>query len=558
MSAVSSLGGFSRPTLQRWAVCIFCTAIAAGCGGGGSDDGTAGTSTPSTTTTLSAADACSALAGATVAASDISLSTGGAAVTSATLVPASGSGSTAVGEYCNVSGSIAPIDKTAPAIEFSLVLPTNWNGKAIHLMGGGYDGNVVNGSGNVPGAKGVATPLARGYAAFGSNSGHTGSSGEASFAMNDEALENYLGDQLRKTRDVAMKLIQQRYGAAPKYTYSAGGSGGGREALYVADRWPTLYDGVIAYYPAWSLTAMLTNYSVISNKLASAGAWSNPNKQVLLTNAVVSACDALDGAVDGIISHVSACQFDPQTLRCPGGTDAGDTCLSDAQIGGFTAYATKLSYPYLLANGTNSYGAYNIFNGGVIPALGSMAPATPSTFSMPFATYIGESFVRYWIYRDAGYDQTQFSLTANGYVQQREQYLSSRQDINPNLSPFASKGGKIIVVHGMADPLIPASSSEELYSRATAAMGAPMVSSFMKFYEMPGYGHGSGAFNVSYDSLSALENWVEKGTAPGGQIATDANTASSGRTRPLCEYPTWPKYNGSGDLNSAASYTCSP
>lgn len=529
--------------------------LQAGCGGGGDDTPPAPAPAPIPAT---AAEACSALNGFTIAPADITFPTSGATVTATTLVAPSGTGATAVGEYCKATGTIQPVDRAAPPIRFDIALPTTWNNKAMHLMGGGYDGSVVAGSGSVPGASGLATPVARGYAGFGSDSGHAGSALEASFALNAEALENYLGDQLRKTRDVAMKVIARRYGTAPTKTYSAGGSGGGREALYVADRWPTLYDGVIAYYPAWSLTAMLTNYTVISRKLAAPGAWSTPAKQQLLAASVVSACDALDGAVDGMVSNVAACTFDPQTIRCAGGADTGDTCLSDAQITGFTAYAAPLSFPYTLANGTNSYAAFNIFNAGTVPSDGTVAPANPSTFAMPFATAIGDSFARFWIYGDPSFNALTFDLNANGYVQQREQYISSRQDINPNLSAFAAKGGKIIIVHGQADPLIPSGSSDELYTRATASMGVPLTTSFIKYFRVPGYGHGSGAFNVSYDSITALEKWVESSTAPTAQVARDANAATSTRTRPLCEFPAWPRYNGTGDINLAASFSCTP
>jgi feruloyl esterase len=513
---------------------------------------------------MTAADACAALKGTTLAAADISLPTSGATVTASTLVAAAGAGVAATGEYCHVTGTIAPVDRTAPVINFDMSLPTTWNTKAVHLMYGGYDGILVDSTGQkdvnrVPGARGAyPQPLARGYAVFGSDSGHTGSPFDASFAMNNEALENYLGDQLRKTRDVAVNLIQRRYGNGPSKTYSIGGSGGGREALYVVDRWPALYDGAISYFPAWSLTAMLTNYAVHNEKLAAPGAWSNPTKQALLTQSVIAACDALDGVTDGVVSNVAACQFDPQSLRCLGGADTGNTCLSDAQIAGFTAYATKLTYPYTLANGTNSYAAYNIFNGGVIPAMGTTAPATPANPTMPFATAIGEPFVKYWIYRDPSFTPFTFDLNANEYTQQREMYISSRQDINPNLTPFATKGGKVLIVHGLADPLIPAGSSEEFYNRAVAAMGAATVASFLKFYEVPGYGHDGGNFLSTWDSLTALENWVEKGTAPANPVTMDATAGHNSRTRPLCEFPKWPKYNGTGDVNAASSFTCSP
>jgi feruloyl esterase len=537
------------------------TAVLAGCGGSDDAPAPAAGPAPAPAPALTAAQACTALNGTKIAATNISIPTTGATVTATALMAPSGTGTTAVGEYCQVTGAIAPVDPTAPAILFQVNLPTTWNNKAFQLMGGGYDGSVVTGTGGAPGSAGLATPLAKGYATFGSDSGHEGNASESSFALNEEALENYLGDQLRKTRDVAMQIIQTRYASAPTKTYAAGGSGGGREALYVADRWPQLYDGVIAFYPAWSLTAMLTNYNRISQALAAPGAWPNPAKQTLLFNAVTSACDALDGATDGLVSNVAACHFDPTTLRCPGGTDTADTCLSDAQIQGLSSYAKTLTLPFALANGTNTYPAYNVFTGAVNlnGAVGSVAPATPSTFQMAFAQYIGESFIRYWVTGDPSYDSLKFDLTfATGYFRQRAQYISTRQDITPDLSAFASKGGKVLVLHGKADQLIPTATSEDLLARLTTSMGSSMVGSFLKFYEVPGYGHGNGAFNTSWDSVTALENWVEHGTAPTAQVVRDSNAASNSRTRPLCEFPTWPKYSGAGDINLAASYSCSP
>jgi feruloyl esterase len=87
-------------------------------------------------------------------------------------------------------------------------------------------------------------------------------------------------------------------------------------------------------------------------------------------------------------------------------------------------------------------------------------------------------------------------------------------------------------------------------------MGATSVQSFLRFYEVPGYGPGNGAFNVSWDSVTALENWVERNVAPTAQTIRDANAASNSRTRPLCDYPAWPRYNGAGDVNAASSFTC--
>ena len=526
--------------------------------GGGSD-----APAPAPAPALTAAEACAAIGTSSIASSAISIPTTGATISSATLQAASGAGPTATGEYCKVLGAIKPIDRSAPPILFQVNLPTTWNGKAFQHTGGGYDGSLVNGTGGAPSTGGLATPLAKGYTTFGSDSGHPGNGFDASFGMNDEALENYFGDQLRKTRDLAVALMQTRYAKAPTKTYIAGGSGGGREALYAADRWPDVYDGVIAYYPAWSLTSMILNYGRISKALAAPGAWPNPAKQALVASAVTGACDALDGATDSIVSNLAACHFDPVVLRCPGGADTGDTCLSDAQIAGTSSYAAALALPFPLANGTNSYPAYNVFTGaanlgGPLPAAGTAAPVTPSTFQMPFAFYIYEPFVRYWVTRDADYDSLNFNATSTAYFVQRLQYISSRLDVRTDLSAFKAHGGKVIVVHGQADSIIPAKTTEDLLSKLTTSMGATTVSSFLKFYEVPGFSHGFGAFSPSWDSVSALEAWVEQGTAPVNQIATDTNPSAGGRTRPLCEYPTWPKYSGTGDINVAASYICSP
>ena len=509
-----------------------------------------------------AAATCSAYAGTKVAASAISMPTTGATITAATLKAASGTGATAVGEYCQVNGTIGPVDPAAPPITFQVNLPTRWNTKAFQLGGGGFDGTLVTGLGNVPGSSNaIPTPLARGYATFGSDGGHSGeNSRDGSFGLNEEALDNDFGDHLRKTRDVAVALMQTRYAAAPTRTYIAGGSGGGREALYAADRWPQLYDGVIAYYPAWSLTAMFLNYGRITTALAAPGAWPDPAKQALLYNAVIGACDALDGATDGVVSNLAACRFDPTTLRCPGGADTGDTCLSDAQIAGVRSYSQSLTAPFVLANGTHTYPAFNVYAGvnlsGPATPAGTVAPGSPSTLQMPFANIIYDNFVRYWVTRDANLNSLRFNPTATTAYVQRIQYISSRQDVKPDLSAFAARGGKLLMLHGDADGIIPTGTSEDLYKRLIASMGATTVASFMHFYEVPGYSHGFGAYTVAWDSVAALEAWREQGTGPTNQIVTDNNPATLGRTRPLCDYPTWPKYKGSGDINLAASYAC--
>jgi feruloyl esterase len=195
---------------------------------------------------------CASLAGKTIGATDIGLPTTGASLTAATLVAATAPQNTN-GEYCLVTAAIHPVDPTAPNILIEVNLPTTWNNKALQMGGGGYNGTVRTGLGTVPAGTSTA-PLAQGYATFGGDSGHEGAG--ASFARNHESLVNYGYAALKKTHDVALKVINTYYGQKPRRVYFAGGSTGGREALTVAARFPRDYDGVLAEAPTANFTGL--------------------------------------------------------------------------------------------------------------------------------------------------------------------------------------------------------------------------------------------------------------------------------------------------------------
>ena len=125
-----------------------------------------------------------------------------------------------------------------------------------------------------------------------------------------------------------------------------------------------------------------------------------------------------------------------------------------------------------------------------------------------------------------------------------------------DLTPFRKKGGKIILVHGTVDDFISPHNTIAYYNRQRTLQGPQALDSFLRFYLVPGLGHGIGPFNAKYDGLSVLEEWVEKGHAPGTLTAVDENPATKGRTRPMCVFPGWPKYSGTGSADAASSYRC--
>ncbi|RQV12886.1 tannase/feruloyl esterase family alpha/beta hydrolase [Burkholderia cenocepacia] len=532
------------------------------CGGNESGGGASASSPPPPPP--SAATQCAALNGLAIPAASIAEPTGGATVTSATLVEAAG-------EYCQVNGAIAPVDPAAPSIRFQVNLPTNWNRKALHYGGGGFDGTLITGVDALDMAPtGTPTPLANGYATFGDDSGHQSSSiTDGKFAANDESLANYGGLSLKKTHDVAMALIGKRYASAPGKTYFFGSSTGGRDGLSEAQRWPADYDGIVVNRPALNYTGLRLSNVVLGRALYlnNGAGWLDVAKTVLLQNAVMSACDALDGVADGIVSNVAACNAQSATVlasvRCPNGVDSGDTCLSDAQIATVQTIAAPLQLPYPLANGVTRYAGYNILAGSVFAGpyttrdLGeSKVPANPAGKKDANQWVTGDQWVKYFVTRVPTFDSLTFDPVNPGTYQSRVQALSALTDAtSTDLSAYVAKGGKLIMTHGLADEIVSTDSSTDYYTGLVQRFGQGTVDGFVRFYLMPGVGHGTGPFHPAIDSLSALDEWVESGKAPETLTMSDLNAATLGRTRPLCRYPLWPKYIG-GDVNAAASFQC--
>jgi len=525
---------------------------------------------------------CADLAGMVIPASAIGLPTTGGAVTSATVVPGAGAGAALVAEYCRVNGRISPVDPSAPNILFRVALPTAWNKKALMYGGGGFDGSIPNVAGNVPaGATDKPLPVTRGYAVFASDSGHqAGSRGslDGSFGLNDESLANWGGDALKKTRDAAMYIITARYGAAPLKSYFAGGSTGGREALQSIQRWPQDWDGAIAWYPAWNQASAMLGGQVATLALSKPGAYLNANKRLALFQSAMQACDGLDGVIDGLISNQAACNatFDPATamlsaspLRCSGGIDTGDTCLSDAQIAAVRTMNAPAHFAFPLARGNKEYPGYNVWGAdlGITSAspvqpivvflnLGSAQPANPMPTTAPYISQQLDGVLKNIITRDLTFNPLSFDPQQRSEWSLRWRELSRMIDQSPDIFEFAARGGKLLLAHGLQDVLVSARATEDYYERLLQMFGRDIVGSFVRFYEVPGFGHAvSSQFNATWDSLTALEQWAEGGVAPANQVTVDT-IGVPGRSRPLCDYPKWARYNGIGDVNAAASFTC--
>jgi tannase/feruloyl esterase len=181
-------------------------------------------------------------------------------------------------------------------------------------------------------------------------------------------------------------------------------------------------------------------------------------------------------------------------------------------------------------------------------------PNNPANGSEALLYGPGDQTVKFIITRDPKIDPLTFDPAQ---WKERVAVAASMMDVTDvSLAKFKNKGGKIIMTHGTADDFITPHNSELYYQRQVKAFGQSGVDSFMRFYMIPGFGHGFGPFNTKFESLKLLQDWVEKGQAPKNVTATDGNP-NANRSRPLCEWPKWPKFTGApGTENNAASFTC--
>lgn len=519
-------------------------------------------------TAFAAAEPCAALRGVTLEAASIGMPTRGAVVKSAKLVRRSGDHPDS---FCKVLGDIRALDVKADPIRFELNLPEQWNGKAVQFGGGAFDGYLHQSDGlgaTVLGEKDKPGPLARGYATFGSDSGHHHryfllpdalNAVNAKFALNDEERKNFASDALKKTHDVAFALMTKRYGKTPARMYFVGGSTGGREAMMVVDRWPADYDGVLAAYAAWNQIESDLQYIRVSQAMYAKGGWLPPAKTKLLRDAVMQVCDAQDGVKDGIINDPAGCAFDAVSLRCKDGGDHKG-CLSDGQEATVAAFVTDTVSDYKVENGMQFEPGFNLLRGAdLVGDMGAWRHAfhPPIVLLNAFYYVVGDGVLRFFLTKKKHFNALTFDWKTGGGRVAGILRQSAEDDASlADLTPFAAHGGKLLLVHGTADSTIPTGASVLLYKRIVEAMGQAKADEFLRLYLVPGYAHGRGVFNAGFDTVGVLDAWADDGKAPQGVRVVDQNKGAQ-RSMPLCAWPRWPRFEGGTSKCADASTTAS-
>lgn len=530
---------------------------------------------------LAPARACADLQRTTIPATLIGEPSGAAVVTAATAEEVRTPHGEAMA-YCRVLGSIAPLSASASPILFEVNLPTAWNGRSLMMGGGGFNGTLTSGLGQArdqPDSE--PTPLARGYVTFGTDSGHEAHGPRddepARFALDDEMLRNFAYASYKKVSDVAAVLIRAYYGRPAQFRYFLGGSEGGREGLTMAQRYPADFDGVISVVPVIYWTGLINGFVNIARPQYEGGAF-GPEKVRLVADAVNAACDGLDGIADGVVSNYLACarRFSLSSLRCPDGGDAGDGCLSDAQLAVLRAAYGPSVLPFPLASGASNYPG-RLFGGEIEPGaagastgdgiglwLTAGAPPARSPHDA-VGVLFGSNYVRFVITRDPNYDVRRYDPAQ---FEARVKAVSELMDsTNPDLSAFQKRGGKLIMRENAGDMAQSPLAGIRYYDKVVARMGQSAVNKFVRLYVSPASAHSGLAASLTtgalvptrHDLLPDLDRWVSTGVPPGDALV-QVRTASSApydveAARPMCRYPAYPRYV-SGDPKRAESYRC--
>ena len=456
---------------------------------------------------------------------------------------------------CVVKGVIAP--RTAPdgrtfGVRFELRLPAAWNGRFYFQGGGGLDGSVqpaLGAAGSGPSA------LTRGYAVVSMDGGHEGP--DAAFASDQQARLDFAYQAVGKTTLVAKALIRAYYQKPPTKSYFVGCSNGGREALIAVQRYPLEFDGVVAGAPGFRLSRAAVQEAFSVKELATIAPKDKdgmPDLAMALTEAdlnlvsqgVLRACDAKDGLADGLISNPGACKFKASDLVCKPGQAEGCLAPQKAAVldaifaGAHDSQGRALYSRFYWDSGISDIGwrVWVLGIEGRMKALNITLGA--DSLSHYFMTPAQNARSPYEI----DLDQAADAVAQTGAVNDATSTL---------INSFTGHGGKLILYHGVSDPVFSAADTANWYEgvqKTDASSGASV-----RLFLVPAMSHcGGGRATDQFDMLSALEGWVEQGKAP-EQVLAKGGAALPGVSRPLCAYPAHAHYEG-GEANSASSFTC--
>lgn len=505
--------------------------------------------------------------------------------------------------YCQVTGSFVTNPQTGKTANFLATLPENWNGKYLQLGCISHCGTFLAGNPATPGVTltNQGPPgqiLRKGYAAFATDEGHTVMTG-GSWAVkgpgqvDEDAITDYLYRAQQSLARMGKEFTRSFYArsAAQRPTiqrsYFSGCSGGGRDALVAASYFPEEFDGIVAGSPYNLLGRSFHGAATALAAYRAPGGTLTPELYKLFNATVKAQCDGLDGIEDGLIQNPAACNFDPERdlPKCEA-DNAGNQCFTGAQI---QTVATALSAV------TDEHG--NVVQPGysVSDLMAGFAPTAPpnpdqpdmwpdrpsgSLWPMANATikifghkndprFLTRSIVSF---REGGPGPVEGFHAVVPHAEVALVNGAVRHGVGhfpENADRLIRQGRKLLIWHNFSDELLTPYMSVNYYNALAKRHGGyRKLQENVRLFALPGTAHCSGGGSPvgpgSFDALTAMEDWVEKGRAPNSLLATLYQptpfggdfTKPLGRTMPLCMFPQMARYKGTGSVKDAANWYC--
>jgi feruloyl esterase len=477
---------------------------------------------------------------------------------------------------CAIEGTMQTQGEGAPpgSARFALQLPDAWHQRFLLMGVGGNAGTLT------PAINAIdrAEALGKGYAVIVQDSGHIGNGTDAGWLRTPDGKRDrakMVDFQYRAAHDVTVtgKLFAKAYYAAPvEHAYFDGCSTGGRMAMMEAERYPADFDGIIAGDPAMDYHSTLLRFAVEKVALASPDTYLSPDTLKMVDKIVTARCDAIDGATDGLVQNPAQCPVKPADLICKDGATAD--CLSPRQAAVLKTYTSslhdqrgRLLYPgWSITNLSGLRGASYWSLGDNPPDLKDPeSPWGADPNNAPRGWTFARQALSYWM--GMGPQQSMLALDvdpATGVVGDKlvatlDRTYGSAETKNPaKLLPFIQQGRKLIIYHGTSDPAIPAARSILFYNElATTMHGEAKAQAGARLFLVPGMQHCSGGIGPDqFDTLSAIEAWVEQGKPPDAIPASTKSDSAAPHSLPLCPYPKQARYSGSGAVTDAANWAC--
>ena len=436
--------------------------------------------------------------------------------------------------FCRVQATLTPSSDSDIKIEVWLPDSGAWNGKFQAVGNGGWAGTIAYPA--------MATALAAGYATTSTDTGHAGNT--ASFALgHPEKVTDIAYRAVHEMTVQGKAIVNGYYGSAAKYSYFNGCSLGGRQGITEAQRYPADYDGIVAGAVAWGGMERYAGVVMTGTFMRkTSGAYIPPEKYPAIHDAVLQACDGLDGVKDGVLENPLACRFDPKVLQCKAGED-NVSCLTAPQVEAANRIYSDAKDPK----------TGKVLTGGLMRG----TELQWGTLYSPDGYGNAIEAMKYIAMKDASWDASSFNPATDVEKALKADADGILKSDNPNLKPFFDRGGKLLMWQGFQDPQVTSWNAIRYHQAVVDKVGKNVEGKSIELFMEPGVLHCNGGPGPdTWDKAAVLDAWVTSGKAPDRIVSSHVTEGRTDRTRPLCAFPKVAKWNGTGSTDDAANFTC--